>query len=98
MLAIGFNIALSHGEKIAKLYVETWSEILCGELKEVNFNTSKISADDNLSTKSKIFNEYNKIINMKTASLFSSACKAGAIEADATGEILDIIAFDVLHV
>lgn len=92
MLAIGFNIALSHGEKIAKLYVETWSEILCGELKEVNFNTSKISADDNLSTKSKIFNEYNKIINMKTASLFSSACKAGAIEADATGEILDILA------
>ena len=29
---------------------------------------------------------------MKTASLFSSACKAGAIEANATGEILTILA------
>lgn len=92
MLAIGFNIALSHGEKIAKLYVETWSEILCGELKEVNYNKCKVNDGSELSTKSKIFNEYNKIINMKTASLFSSACKAGAIEADATGEILDILA------
>jgi octaprenyl-diphosphate synthase len=93
MLAIGFNIALSHGEQIARLYVDTWSEILCGELKEVNFNKDDFKNGTNeLSTKSKIFSEYNKIINMKTASLFSSACKAGAIEADATGEILTILA------
>ena len=93
MLAIGFNIALSHGEQIARLYVDTWSEILCGELKEVNFNKDNVKNGTNeLSTKSKIFNEYNKIINMKTASLFSSACKAGAIEADATGAILTILA------
>jgi geranylgeranyl pyrophosphate synthase len=93
MLAIGFNIALSHGEQIAQLYADTWSEILCGELKEVNFNQNDIkNGTDELSTKSKIFSEYNKIINMKTASLFSSACKAGAIEADASGEILTILA------
>ena len=93
MLAIGFNIALSHGEQIAQLYADTWSEILCGELKEVNFNQNDIKNGTNeLSTKSKIFGEYNKIINMKTASLFSSACKAGAIEADASGEILKILA------
>ncbi len=93
MLAIGFNIALSHGEQIARLYVDTWSEILCGELKEVNFNKDDVKNGTNeLSTKSKIFSEYNKIINMKTASLFSSACKAGAIEADATGDILTILA------
>ena len=93
MLAIGFNIALSHGEKIAQLYSDTWNEILCGELKEVNFNQNDIKNGTNeLSTKSKIFSEYNKIINMKTASLFSSACMAGAIEADASGEILTILA------
>ena len=93
MLAIGFNIALSHGEQIARLYVDTWSEILCGELKEVNFNKDDVKNGTNeLSTKSKIFSEYNKIINMKTASLFSSACKAGAIEADAAGDILIILA------
>jgi geranylgeranyl pyrophosphate synthase len=94
MLAIGFNIALTHGEKIAKLYVDTWAEILCGELKEVNFNMKDLKNNNSneLSTKSKIFNEYNKIINMKTASLYSSACKAGAVEAEASGEILDILA------
>jgi hypothetical protein len=27
MLVIGFNIALAHGEKIAKLYMDAWSEI-----------------------------------------------------------------------
>ncbi len=93
MLAIGFNIALSHGEKIAKLYVDTWSEVLNGELKEVNFNKKDIKNGSNeISTKSKFFSAYNKIINMKTASLFSSACKAGGIEADASGRILEILA------
>jgi len=93
MLAIGFDIALSHGEKNAKLYIDTWNEILNGELKEVNYNKKNIENNSNeISTKSKIFSEYNKIINMKTASLFSSACKAGAIEADASGPILTILA------
>jgi len=92
MLALGFDIALNHGDKIAKLYVDTWSEILNGELKEVNFNKKDIKNNSDEISKSKIFNEYNKIINMKTASLFSSACKAGAIEADASGPILTILA------
>ena len=93
MLAIGFNIALSHGEKIAKLYVDTWDEILNGELKEVNYNKEDIkNGTTGITTKSKIFSEYNKIINLKTASLFSSACKAGAMEAEATGPILQILA------
>ena len=92
MLAIGFNIALSHGEKIARLYVDTWDEILNGELKEVNYNKEDIQNGTlGISTKSKIFSEYNKIINMKTASLFASACKAGAMEAEATGPILNIL-------
>ena len=93
MLSIGFNIALSHGKNIAKLYVDTWDEVLNGEIEEVDYERSAIKNDtDELSTKSKIFREYYKIINLKTASLFSSACKAGAIEAEASGEILDILA------
>jgi geranylgeranyl pyrophosphate synthase len=93
MLAVGFNIALSHGKEVANLYVDTWNEILNGELKEVNFNKKDIKNNSNeISTKSKVFSEYNKIINMKTASLFSSACKAGAIEADASGPILTVLA------
>jgi len=31
MLAAGFNIALSHGKEVAKLYVESWDEIVNGE-------------------------------------------------------------------
>ena len=93
MLAVGFDIALNHGEKTAQLYVDTWNEILNGELKEVNFDSKKIkNGSKELSIKSKFFSEYNKIINMKTASLFSSACKAGAIEADASGAILKTLA------
>ncbi len=94
MLSIGFNIALSHGEGIAGLYVDTWNEVLNGELEEVEYNDSTFEDDqtNGMSSKSKIFKEYFKIIDLKTASLFSSACKAGAIEAEATGEILDILA------
>ena len=93
MLSTGFNIALSHGKKIAKLYIDTWDEVLNGELKEVDYDGTTIqNGTDELTSKSKIFKEYYKIINMKTASLFSSACKAGAIEAEASGEILDILA------
>jgi len=90
MLSIGFNIALKHGERIAKLYVDTWDEVLTGEIEEVEYNASDVD-DNSLSSKSKIFKEYYKIINMKTASLFASACKAGAMEANATGEIVDIL-------
>jgi len=93
MLSTGFNIALGHGEKIAKLYVDTWDEVLNGELEEVDYNASDVDENNGfgISSKSKIFKEYYKIINMKTASLFASACKAGAIEAEATGHILDIL-------
>ena len=96
MLSIGFNIALRHGERIAKLYVDTWDEVLTGEIEEVDYN-APTSTDNNdgdtngFFSKSKIFREYYKIINMKTASLFSSACKAGALEAKVNGEILDIL-------
>ena len=93
MLSTGFNIALGHGEKIAKLYVDTWDEVLNGELEEVDYNASDVDENNGfgISSKSKIFKEYYKIINMKTASLFASACKAGAIEAEASGHILDIL-------
>lgn len=92
MLAIGFNISLSHGEQIARLYVETWDEILNGELKEINYGEKDIkNGTTGISAKSKIFSVYNQIINLKTASLFASACKAGALEAEVTGEILDIL-------
>ena len=92
MLVVGFNIALSHGKEIAKLYVESWGEVVNGELDEVNFNKKDIKNFIETSTKSKIFDAYNKIIDRKTASLFSNACKAGAVEANMSGEILKVFA------
>ena len=67
MLSTGFNIALSHGKKIAKLYIDTWDEVLNGELKEVDYDGTTIqNGTDELTSKSKIFKEYYKIINMRS--------------------------------
>jgi len=90
MLITGFNIALRHGKDVAKLYVESWDEVVNGELDEVNFNKQDIKNLKNFSTKAQIFEAYNKIIDLKTAALFSSACKAGALEANMTGDILKV--------
>jgi len=93
MIAIGNTIALNHGDKLARLYSETWKDSLDGELKEINFNKKEIEKDNKkTSIKSKLFKEYNRIIDKKTASIFSAACKAGALEANATDEVSEILA------
>jgi len=90
MLVRGFDIALKNGKEWARLYVDSWNEVINGEIDEVDFN--KNGNSNNFSTKSQILDAYYKIINMKTAALFSSACKAGAIGADMTGDILKVFA------
>ena len=90
MLAIGFDIALNHGKEVAKLYVDSWNEVVNGEIDEVDFNIKGVSEPQNISLKSTIFEAYNKIIDLKTASLFSSACEAGALEANMSGDILKV--------
>jgi geranylgeranyl pyrophosphate synthase len=93
LLIYGINIALSHGDDITRLIINTWDDILTGELLDINFNKKDLkNMSDEISVKSKYFNKYDEIINMKTASLFSSACKAGAIEGDQSGEILEVFA------
>ena len=91
MLVTGFDIALRHGKEVANLYIESWNKVVSGEIDEVDFNKNGFSSKD-ISTKSQIFEAYNKIIDLKTAVLFSSSCKAGAIEANMTGDILKVFA------
>jgi len=91
MLVIGFNLALSHGEKIAKLYVDAWGGTLDGQLNEINFN-SKDLQEINITADSKFFQVYSRIIDLKTATLFSAACKAAAYWASASNQIADILA------
>jgi geranylgeranyl pyrophosphate synthase len=90
MLVIGFNIALSHGEKIAKLYVDAWKATLDGQLNEINFN-SKDLQDINFTADSKFFQVYSQIIDLKTATLFSAACKAAALWANASDQVADLL-------
>jgi geranylgeranyl pyrophosphate synthase len=89
MLAHGFKIALSHGKEIAQLYVDSWNEVVIGEIDEVEFNKFNIKYKA-ISSREQIIEAYNKIIDLKTAVLFSSACKAGVLEANMNGEILKV--------
>jgi len=86
MLTTGFDIALSHGQEVAKLYVDSWNEVVTGEIDEVNFNKNS----DNKLSKENLFDSYSKIIDLKTAALFASACKAGVLEANMSGDILKV--------
>jgi geranylgeranyl pyrophosphate synthase len=94
MLVIGFDMALLHGDKLAKLYVDTWNKTLAGQLTEVNFNARELNNNDQMkiSVDSKFFQLYSTIIDLKTASLFSSACKAAAYEADASDSLSNVLA------
>jgi len=90
MLVTGFNIALQHGKDFAKLYLDSWDEVVNGEIDEVDFNKADMKKIKDWSTKSQIFQAYEKIIDLKTAVLFASACKAGALEANMRGDILKV--------
>ena len=91
MLITGFDLALKHGKDVAKLYLDSWNEVVNGEIDEVFFNNNSAGIEK-ISTKAQIFEAYNKIINMKTASLFSSACQAGALEADVSRQVVKVFA------
>ncbi len=91
MLVIGFDLAVAHGEKIAKLYADSWRGTLDGQLREINFNSKDLN-DTKLSADSKFFQIYSKIIDLKTATLFSSACKAAAIWADVSEDLSNVLA------
>jgi geranylgeranyl pyrophosphate synthase len=90
MLVIGFKLALSHGDKIAQLYVDAWRGTLDGQLDEINFNTKDLN-DVNITADSTFFQVYSRIIDLKTATLFSAACKAAAYWANASDDIADLL-------
>jgi geranylgeranyl diphosphate synthase type I len=89
MLVMGFNVALKHGDDWAKLYVDSWDEVIDGEIDEIKLNKKGFNFKD-IESKSKIFDKYIHIIDFKTAALFSSVCKAGVLEANKSGKILDV--------
>ena len=91
MLVIGFNVSLTHGDEWARLYVDSWDEVVNGELDEINLNKNNFNKDVT-SKKSKKLDASNAVIDLKTATLFSAVCKAGALEAGITGDALKVFA------
>ncbi|HEC87200.1 MAG TPA: hypothetical protein ENI49_04965, partial [Thermoplasmatales archaeon] len=85
MIAVGFRMAVERGIKFVELYVDTWNEALSGELMEIEIN-KRGSFSINL-----FIDTYFSIIEKKTASIFSSACKAGALEANSDEETIKIV-------
>jgi len=91
MLVLGLEMTLTNGKKFAELYINAWSETLKGQQSEVIFNSKKIT-DNNIFDNSKLFEIYSRIIELKTAMLFSASCKAAALWANASDEIADLLA------
>ncbi|MEM1513723.1 MAG: polyprenyl synthetase family protein [Candidatus Thermoplasmatota archaeon] len=87
MINEAFRISLEHGENNAKIFLDTWNETLNGQLKDIDF-TSHIESLLVSKKPEKLLDEYFKIIDMKTASLFAAACRAGAIEAGAEEKLI----------
>jgi len=90
MLSTGFGIAINHGKKIGKLYVDTWDEVLAGQMKEIDFNTEQ-GGTKKFPSKSEVYKLYEQIIDQKTAALFASSCKAGAFEANASDQMVEVL-------
>jgi geranylgeranyl pyrophosphate synthase len=78
MLIFGYQIALKHGPMFARLFVDTWRDALSGELMEIQFNERK---KKRFWPSSDLYSYYMVMNDLKTATLFSSACKLGAMEA-----------------
>lgn len=90
MISEAFRISLEHGEKNARIFLDTWNETLIGQLKDIDF-TAHLEDIFNGKKPDKLLSEYFRIIEMKTASLFAAACRAGAIEAEAPEEVVSLM-------
>jgi hypothetical protein len=87
---MAFRISLSNGVEDAHIFLDTWDETLVGQLKDIDF-TAHLESLLNGDRPDRLLNEYFKIISMKTASLFATACRAGAIEAKAPEEVIHLM-------
>jgi len=86
MISKAFRISLEHGIKNAEIFLDTWDDTLVGQLKDIDF-TAHLEEILNGNKPDKLLQEYFRIIELKTASLFATACRAGAIEAEAPEEL-----------
>ncbi|RLF51290.1 MAG: hypothetical protein DRN19_03055 [Thermoplasmata archaeon] len=91
MINEAFRISLKHGKKNAQIFLDSWNEAVTGQILDIDV-TAKIRELIKRKNIGEIIREYFNIINLKTASLFSVACRAGAIEADAPEDLIENMA------
>ena len=92
MLAIGFEVLLSHEAEIVQLYVDTWRRMLDGQILEINFNDGhRDEVHKTYPSQSTLFRIYDEIIDRKTATLFAMACRAAAIKAHVSKELVQFL-------
>lgn len=91
MINEAFRISLRHGKKNAQIFLDSWNEAVTGQILDIDI-TAKIKEFIKGKNLEEIVKEYFNIINLKTASLFSVACRAGAIEAKAPDDLIENMA------
>ena len=88
MISMAFQISLNHGIRDAQIFLDAWNDTLSGQLKDIDF-TAHLEEIMRGESPENLIREYFRIIEMKTASLFATACRAGAIEAEADEELIE---------
>jgi len=92
MISRAFRISVEHGIDNAKIFLDTWDKTLIGQIEDIDLNghLEKIFTGGN--SPELLIKEYISVMEMKTASLFATACRAGAIEAQAPPEVKSLMA------
>ena len=92
MISKAFRISVEHGLENAMIFLDTWDKTLIGQTEDIDLNAHLENILNGGNSSELLIKEYFNVIEMKTASLFATACRAGAIEAKAPPEIITLMA------
>lgn len=92
MISKAFRISVEHGRQNARIFLDTWDDTLVGQLRDIDLNAHLERIFQQENSTELLMEEYIRVIEMKTASLFATACRAGAIEAQASEDVRSTMA------
>ena len=91
MISKAFRISVTHGLDNAIIFLDTWDKTLVGQIEDIDLNAHLENIFNGGNSSELLVKEYFNVMEMKTASLFATACRAGAIEARAPPEIQSLM-------
>ncbi len=92
MISKAFRISVEHGPENAIIFLDTWDKTLVGQIEDIDLNEHLENILNGGNSSELLIKEYFNVMEMKTASLFATACRAGAIEAQAPPEVKSLMA------